>query len=42
MDLLVVLGSFLRNLQAAAKSAGLYPPTHPMATQFISRILKDL
>ena len=42
MDLLIVLGSFLRNLQAAAKSAGLYPPTHPMATQFISRILKDL
>jgi putative nucleotidyltransferase with HDIG domain len=42
MDLLVVLGSFLRNLQAAAKSAGLYPPTHPTAAQFVTRIFKDL
>jgi putative nucleotidyltransferase with HDIG domain len=42
MDLLIVLGSFLRNLQGAAKSAGLYPPTHPTAAQFVSRIFKDL
>ncbi len=42
MDLLDVLGSFLRNLQAAVKSAALYPPTHPTATQFVTRIFKDL
>jgi HD-GYP domain-containing protein (c-di-GMP phosphodiesterase class II) len=42
MDLLLVLESFLRNLQAAAKSAGLYPATHPTAAQFVTRIYKDL
>ena len=42
MDLLAVLESFLRSLQGASKSAGLYPPTHPNAAQFITRLCKDL
>ncbi len=42
MDLLITLDSVLRNLQAAIKSVGLYPPTHPFTAKFFGRILEDL
>jgi HD-GYP domain-containing protein (c-di-GMP phosphodiesterase class II) len=42
MDVLIPLDSLLRNLQAGVKSIGLYPPTHPTVTRFLSRILEDL
>ncbi len=42
MDALIGLDSLLRNLQAAVKSIGLYPPTHPTAARFLTRIVEDL
>jgi len=42
MDAMFVLESLLRNLQAAVKSIGLYPPTHPTASRFLTRIVEDL
>jgi len=42
MDVLVALDSLLRNLQAGAKSVGMYPPTHPTVARFIKRIGEDL
>jgi len=42
MDDLIELESLLRNIQAAVKSIVLYPPTHPTAARFLSRILEDL
>jgi len=42
MDALTALESLLRNLQAGAKSVGMYPPTHPTAARFLSRIGEDL
>ncbi len=42
MDALFVLESLLRNLQAAVKSIGLYPPTHPTSARFLTRIVEDL
>ena len=42
MDALTALESLLRNLQSAAKSMGMYPPTHPTAARFLSRIGEDL
>jgi putative nucleotidyltransferase with HDIG domain len=42
MEALLGLESLLRNLQAAVKSIGLYPPTHPTAERFLTRILEDL
>ena len=42
MDTLIALESLLRNLQAGVKSVGMYPPTHPTAARFLSRIGEDL
>ncbi|HWT82602.1 MAG TPA: HD-GYP domain-containing protein [Candidatus Methylomirabilis sp.] len=42
MDSLIALDSLLRNLQAGVKSVGMYPPTHPTAARFLSRISEDL
>jgi HD-GYP domain-containing protein (c-di-GMP phosphodiesterase class II) len=42
MDVLIGLDSLLRNLQAAVKSIALYPPTHPTAARFLTRIAEDL
>jgi putative nucleotidyltransferase with HDIG domain len=42
MDVLIALESLLRNLQAGVKSVGMYPPTHPTAARFLSRIGEDL
>jgi HD-GYP domain-containing protein (c-di-GMP phosphodiesterase class II) len=42
MDALIALESLLRNLQAGVKSVGMYPPTHPIAARFLSRIGEDL
>lgn len=42
MDVLIGLESLLRNLQAGVKSIGMYPPTHPTAARFLSRIVEDL
>lgn len=42
MDIHVALDSLLRNLQAGAKSVGMYPPTHPTVARFITRIGEDL
>jgi putative nucleotidyltransferase with HDIG domain len=42
MDMLIGLNSLLRNLQAGVKSVGMYPPTHPTAARFLTRIVEDL
>ena len=42
MDMLIGLSSLLRNLQAGVKSVGMYPPTHPTAARFLTRIVEDL
>jgi putative nucleotidyltransferase with HDIG domain len=42
MDILFCLESLLRNLNAAIKSAGMYPPTHPSNARFFGRIVEDL
>jgi HD-GYP domain-containing protein (c-di-GMP phosphodiesterase class II) len=42
MDAFIALESLLRNLQAGVKSVGMYPPTHPTAARFLSRIGEDL
>ena len=42
MDSLIALDSLLRNLQAGVKSVGMYPPTHPSAVRFLSRVSEDL
>jgi hypothetical protein len=42
MDALSDLDTLLRDLQAGVKSMGMYPPTHPTASQFLARIVTDL
>ncbi|HXZ44482.1 MAG TPA: HD-GYP domain-containing protein [archaeon] len=42
MDALIALESLLRNLQAGVKSVSMYPPTHPTAARFLTRIGEDL
>lgn len=42
MDILIALDSLLRNFQAAMKSVGLYPPTHPSTARFLGRVVEDL
>jgi len=42
MDMLIGLNSLLRNLQGGVKSVGMYPPTHPTAARFLTRIVEDL
>jgi putative nucleotidyltransferase with HDIG domain len=42
MDILVAFDSLLRNLQAGAKSVGMYPATHPSVARFMTRIGEDL
>src|SRR5574341_2023362 len=42
MDTLVAFESLLRNLQAGAKSVGMYPTTHPTVARFMTRIGEDL
>jgi putative nucleotidyltransferase with HDIG domain len=42
MDVLTGLNSLLRNLQAGVKSVTMYPPTHPTAARFLTRLAEDL
>lgn len=42
MDALITLESLLRNLQAGVKSVSMYPPTHPTAARFLTRVGEDL
>ena len=42
MDVLFALDSLFRDLHAAVKSVGLYPPTSPITVKFFNRIVEDL